>query len=740
MSHTRPPKAPAARQLPPPTPLSLATGALVLLMLLTSLVRFSIDVYALPAALSPVLGMCLLGGVVSIGIWSLPRFREPTVVLLLVVVGVIVTCNQAQFLYGAQGSWEALTAFWQSNTTFTGQYVLANPLPAPQHQAAVQLFLGTTFALLALPLGWAILRRRTFWLSFALTLPWLMPAFLAEVDLNWPAVLVICACWASLLLSTLTAQGNPKGSARILLLSLPISFVALWVFVLLFPPQHYTQPSWAAHLRTEWNHLEWLPWERQGEGTPDGGLSVQPGDGYAADLPFSSAGPREYTGRSILRVSTTQPGPIYLRGEVYQDYTSQAWTGVEPESMENLPLEGDDPLSATASATISYVTSPRSTIYLPYQSVLVEDRQVFPDSPLVFPQARQEYTVAYTPLEEDPSTQIMISFDQGKNDAYENYLDVPEEISDDLLVWFTQAMEELEQSGEPVNATASGVYASQLNTASIIAQLLSRNAQYDLLTPRTPSEEDFVTYFLEQSHRGYCVHFATAATLLLRTQGIPARYVSGYATSISPIITQSVTQYTTLMLDSNAHAWVEIYLDGYGWYPVEVTPSSPGSYLPNLNTPHASSAPSSPVTTPKPTPTPQPTPTPTVPSQDQASGMGGSGLWLVWTVPMAVLTLGLALLRLLRARRWKTMLRSSDTNAAVLWAYRWFGQLERWGGQAGSETEALARKARFSAHTLTSQERSVVMRQFQEEVARLKQASPIWKRWLLGLLFPVGSA
>lgn len=65
------------------------------------------------------------------------------------------------------------------------------------------------------------------------------------------------------------------------------------------------------------------------------------------------------------------------------------------------------------------------------------------------------------------------------------------------------------------------------------------------------------------------MHFASAATLMLRTLGIPARYVSGFTAELAAGETVEVP-------DSAAHAWVEIYLDGYGWYPVEVTPSYEG--------------------------------------------------------------------------------------------------------------------------------------------------------------------
>lgn len=725
-------KVPSVRQPAPPTPLSLTAGVLVQVLLLASILRFSLVIYQLPAAFTPVLVMGLLGVAVSTVIWALPRHREGLVLLVLGIFVALLIYNQALFVYGAQACWEALTDFWTSNTYFSVSYTMPYSLPEPQHQAATQIFLGAAFALLALPVGWAIHRLRAFWLAFALTLPWLLPAFLAEVELDWPAMLVICACWAALLLSSLASQRDPNGGARITLVALPVSLAVIWTILLLFPFQRYTQPTWAVHLQEQLNHLDWFP-----SGDQAGGGQSNPNAGNEPSrLDFYTAGPRSYSGRAMLEVSTTQSGTMYLRGEVYRDYSSQAWTGVESISTETL---SDLDASGSATATITYLTSPGSTAYVPYRTTMVEDKQVFYDAPMVFPQAKQEYTVSYTPLENPPSRQGVPTLSE-QEEAYDAYLDVPEEVSGYLLDWFDQAMEELEDSGAPIQANATGEYAGELNTASIIAQLLERNATYDLRTPRTPTEEDFVTYFLEESHRGYCVHFASAATLLLRTQGIPARYVSGYATSVSTatIIAGNQALYSTRVLDSDAHAWVEIYLNGYGWYPVEVTPAS------TSDTPHQSQAP---VASASPTPTPTatsapatPTPTPTVaPETPDQGGIQVNLVWLVWAVPVVVLAAGLWLVRQLRYRLWRKMGQDKDTNAAVLKVYRWFGLLERLGGKAGAETEDLARKARFSQHTLTPQERSLVLGQFRDEVVRLRQSAPVWKRWLLWLLFPVGT-
>ncbi|UQT49944.1 transglutaminase-like domain-containing protein [Flavonifractor plautii] len=79
-----------------------------------------------------------------------------------------------------------------------------------------------------------------------------------------------------------------------------------------------------------------------------------------------------------------------------------------------------------------------------------------------------------------------------------------------------------------------------------------------------------MAWFLTESHRGYCMHFASAAVLLLRSMGVPARYVSGFVADVPASGRVNVP-------DSAAHAWVEVYIDGYGWEPVEVTPSTPGA-------------------------------------------------------------------------------------------------------------------------------------------------------------------
>ena len=106
-----------------------------------------------------------------------------------------------------------------------------------------------------------------------------------------------------------------------------------------------------------------------------------------------------------------------------------------------------------------------------------------------------------------------------------------------------------------------------------IQKTLWKNARYTLTPGQMPSDVEIPEYFLFEGHEGYCVHFATTAVLMYRMYGIPARYVSGYMIPAAKFNKQDGI-YCADATDTEAHAWVEIYREGIGWYPVEVTPSA----------------------------------------------------------------------------------------------------------------------------------------------------------------------
>jgi hypothetical protein len=84
-----------------------------------------------------------------------------------------------------------------------------------------------------------------------------------------------------------------------------------------------------------------------------------------------------------------------------------------------------------------------------------------------------------------------------------------------------------------------------------------------------PPQGDPLAYFLFQKRAGHCEYFAAAMTVMLRTQGIPARYVNGFQTG----------EYNDVAGDlvvraSDAHSWVEAYFPGFGWLTFDPTPPS----------------------------------------------------------------------------------------------------------------------------------------------------------------------
>ncbi len=131
---------------------------------------------------------------------------------------------------------------------------------------------------------------------------------------------------------------------------------------------------------------------------------------------------------------------------------------------------------------------------------------------------------------------------------------------------------------------------------TVINQLsnkLSSDFVYSLNPGITPKKCDFAGYFLNESKKGYCAHFATSSTLILRCLGIPARYVEGYVLSYddlaesvvvedadvsdyidTSVTTSDLTVVRTNIADDKAHAWVEYYDPSFGWRVFEATTAS----------------------------------------------------------------------------------------------------------------------------------------------------------------------
>ncbi|MEZ3116356.1 transglutaminaseTgpA domain-containing protein [Halobaculum sp. MBLA0147] len=104
------------------------------------------------------------------------------------------------------------------------------------------------------------------------------------------------------------------------------------------------------------------------------------------------------------------------------------------------------------------------------------------------------------------------------------------------------------------------------DAAVAVERYLESTKEYSLDVPNPGG--NIAETFLFERDAGYCTYFATAMVTMLRTQGIPARFVTGYTTGqrVGP------EEYVVRGLDS--HAWVEVYFPDVGWVRFDPTPAT----------------------------------------------------------------------------------------------------------------------------------------------------------------------
>jgi hypothetical protein len=109
---------------------------------------------------------------------------------------------------------------------------------------------------------------------------------------------------------------------------------------------------------------------------------------------------------------------------------------------------------------------------------------------------------------------------------------------------------------------------SAYEKADHIQEYLRSTYTYRLDVPAPPAGRDAVDYFLFDARAGFCSYYASAMAIMLRTQGVPARVATGFATGVWDGV---AGRY--IVPASAAHSWVEIYFPSYGWIEFEPTPA-----------------------------------------------------------------------------------------------------------------------------------------------------------------------
>lgn len=369
-------------------------------------------------------------------------------------------------------------------------------------------------------------------------------------------------------------------------------------------------------------------------------------------------GSRQLSDTTMFTVKAAYTGTLYLRGSVLDLYDGRTWTNSEDGT--TLPWPEKSSLTSVGEISIS-TRYAHSMLYLPYYVTSLDltgvSRGITNEKRLT----QYSFACSKMPSHED--------FLQAYPDKYVN----PHMVSPDYMAQSVALPKETLEWAQPLVREIVGDTVNYYFQAQLIRDYVRTGTKYDLNPAMMDQNaEDFAKWFLEESDSGYCVHFATSAAVLLKAAGIPARYATGYMVQVEE-------GKTVAVLESDAHAWVEFWLPGFGWTVLEATPASADEYVPQETTQE---------------------------TQEQTEEklyalVIAPWVWMALTaaVPAAFL-LQWPIRRSLRKRK----LRKGDRNTQMLSRWALLAKMHKYLEPPNLEAQTLAEKARFSQHTITEEE------------------------------------
>lgn len=324
--------------------------------------------------------------------------------------------------------------------------------------------------------------------------------------------------------------------------------------------------------------------------------------GSTASMPqgrLNNAQSYKPTDKPMLKVVMSNPQSYYLRGFVGGTYNGSSWQQPENKQLyksadlfywlHKNDFYGYNQLSVLSKQLnkngienriiINNVGASTQYMYTPYEldsCSLVNKNKITDTAPVIlgaFGQHSYTYTAVDNQVKQYTSLLSgLYNNDIGDKAAADSYMNIESYYSDYVYENYLYIPQKTKTTLEGMlGSYKSSEKHLQYSTAKqSILNVLSSSMEYST-EPDKGSSDDFATAFLQETHQGYSVHFATAAALMLRYYGIPARYVEGYL--ITPDDVKNTLSNSEIVIDdSHSHAWAEYYLDGVGWLPFEATP------------------------------------------------------------------------------------------------------------------------------------------------------------------------
>ena len=591
--------------------------------------------------------------------------------------------------------------------------------------------------------------RRTLPAALSL-LPGILPCFvLTDTP---PALLPLLVAAGTLLIQALSQSVRRRDAGEVcksILLSTILAAGLIGLLLLVFPREGFKPPVTWKELSKK---MAKLNEEQNNIGNELAGLSGNP-----EEVDLNALGALPNRGSTVLQVFSAKDAFLYLRGSSYCEFDGSVWRrGAEkpwPQEMLFPYLKRRDGNSLTV------VTMTREDqLYTTYQlTELPAGCEVVSDAYVRNPDGRMYYSMRFIqdlePCEENEDYSAWVR---------ETCTEIPEQTRRGVLDWWNAVdgslppawTEEMSIQGKVLGSDNDGItlvitadkakYAEALEAyARTVAEAVSKTASYSRNPIQVPEGTDFCTWFLNDAEEGYCVHYATSCTALLRALGIPARYVSGY-------VCDAGAGHSTSISNLQAHAWVEAWIGGR-WVNLEPTPGSATEFQESLseggNAGPADVESTEPVeseTRDRPidesdlneraTRPPRSSESrETEPKTGESSGGKSAGpkdLTPVWIFLGAVGFLALILERpRIAARMRERKLARARANDRARLLYRYIRRLHRLGGGAiPPDAERLAWKAAFSQYTLDANELYVLRQTYDQQVSRLSIAKR-WKRF-----------
>ncbi len=375
---------------------------------------------------------------------------------------------------------------------------------------------------------------------------------------------------------------------------------------------------------------------------------------------LTTVGVRLESQAEMMLVTADYSGTLYLRGNAMNVYDGRRW--ISRETLADLYWPDVNHLESLGEVEISTRYAHRM-LYTPYYTRGVNMEAI----PLGIENTKRltEYSFSVAAV---PNESALRQNNMPLN--YEEYI----ARTDAVDQWALPLLETIP------GATTGTVY----DRAQAIAAYVRESAVYDTQTYRMPTTRtDFARWFLEESETGYCVHFATATTVLLQASGIPARYVTGYMIPVE-------ADTPTIVRLKHAHAWTEFFLPGFGWVVLESTPAVLTEQETVSTQATEETVESLPVQ-------------PQNPVQTQQTPWWATVLWIACGIVVTVL--GLWLQRIVRLRIYRRRHRGETPNQQALTAWQQVTKLSACLGETPDPAlYELAQKAKYSQHTLQPSE------------------------------------